>query len=139
MGLHPAYSGTCKAFGFTATIGTLGCGFQFHAGATTAANRYAATMDVICSGGSAITIVASTCEVQIKAQTGLSGIEFENAAGGKLTIETTVPKLAYTVTKDGPLCPLKGTGANTDGTYAGITTIKALNELKTATITIDVG
>ena len=76
-------------------------------------------MDVVCPAGQSIKIAASTCEVEIKSQNGLKNVKFitMTAAPMDLTIRYELTKIAYTVTKDGFLCPFGGVGAKADGEY----------------------
>ena len=127
--IHPSYSG-CTAFGFVgATVNTEECNYVFHSGATTneAEQIYAGTTDITCPTGQSIKITASTCALEVKAQTGLSSVSLDNNANGTETVGANVEKIANTVTKDGFLCPLKGTGNFTDGKYTGNTEVKGTN------------
>jgi hypothetical protein len=124
--IHPTYSG-CTAFGFVgATVNTEECNYVFHSGATTNEKEeiYAGTTDVKCPAGQSIKVTASTCALEIKGQTGLSSVSFDNNAAGTETVGANVEKIANTVTKDGFLCPLNGTGNFTDGKYTGTTLVQ---------------
>ena len=125
--IHPTYSG-CTAFGFVgATVTTTGCDYLFHSGAEVSSEKFDGTVDVVCGEGKSITIVASTCALEIKGQTGLSTVSFQNAAEGKVTVGANVSSIAYTTTKDGFLCPLAGTGNFTNGGYTGDTSVSGNN------------
>jgi hypothetical protein len=120
--VHPEYTG-CKAFGFLgATITTTGCNYLFHVASKTSVDNYALKVDVECSAGSSIKIVASTCSAEVKAQTGLSSVNVldTTTASPKRDVDVTpaVKGIAYTVTNDGFLCPFNGTGAKTGGEYS---------------------
>jgi hypothetical protein len=126
---HPVYT-NCKAFGFlNATVTTTGCNYLFHITTKLALHKYQAHVDVVCTGGAVITIVASTCEATVGAQTGLTTVDLETMtnkapAVNDITVTATIPTelggtkgIKYTVTKDGFLCPFGGTGAKTGGGY----------------------
>jgi hypothetical protein len=52
-------------------------------------------------------------------------------------VGANVGKIAYTVTKDGFLCPLSGTGSFSDGKYTGITLVEGKdNEGKAIAIAV---
>jgi len=102
----------CKAFGFSeATVSMNGCDYVFHSNGM---------VDLECSGTNKIVITAGSCEVQIGTQTGLSKVDLANGAGD-ITAKATVAGIAYTVTKDGFLCPFTTGGvlpsAKTGATY----------------------
>ena len=121
--LHPTVSG-CTAFGFVnVTITTTGCDIVVHSAAEVSSEKFDGTVDVVCESGKAITVVAGPCSVEFKAQEGLNTISFQNTAGGQLTVGANVSGIAYTVTKDGFLCPLAGTGNFTNGGYTGDTAV----------------
>jgi hypothetical protein len=113
---HPTYTG-CKAFGFlTATVNTEECNYLFHVTTKTGEGKYQAHADVVCPAGQSIKVSASTCKIEIKGQTGLTTVNFENSSGD-LKVLANVGGIAYTVTQDGIGCPFNGTGAKTGGTY----------------------
>jgi hypothetical protein len=127
----PTYTG-CKAFGFaSATVTTIGCDYVFHdAGANTAG-----TVDVECSAGNVIKIVAGNCEVQVGSQTGLKSITYSNSHP-TVTVKATVTGITVNATKDGFLCPLSGTGHKT----ASVTTGQAVQVVPTPapkTVSVD--
>jgi hypothetical protein len=127
VSLTPSYSG-CSAFGFVAaTINPSGCSFVLHAGSEIEEDRFAGTADVSCETGKKITIVASTCEAQIGSQSGLSKVEFTNHLASSpvaIAVAHSITGLKYNKTKDGFLCPFKGTGEVT-GAYTGTQLVKA--------------
>jgi hypothetical protein len=130
--IHPSYSG-CTAFGFVgATVNTEECNYVFHSGNTTneAEQIYAGTTDVVCPAGQSIKISASTCALEVKSQNGLSAVSYDNNAGGTVTVGANVENIANTVTKDGFLCPLKGTGNFTDGKYTGDTKVEGTSAIE---------
>jgi hypothetical protein len=110
--LTPTYT-DCEAFGFTeASVSVNGCSYIYDV---------SGDQDIACTGGS-IVITAFTCEVTISAQTGLDDVEFANTSAsgrGAIALTSNVSGLAYTVTKDGFLCPFSGGGARSDGTITG--------------------
>lgn len=128
--LAPSYS-SCKAFGLSATVTTNGCEYAIHAGSEVGEETFGGTMDVSCGSEKAIVIVAGNCEVQIKGQSGLSGLKIVNhpaSSPENASINFEISELAYTVAKDGAFCPFEGTGAKTDGTYTGEPTISGTSE-----------
>lgn len=125
---HPAYS-ECTAFGFVgATVTTTGCDKDVLFGDTIASpDTYGGTVTYTCEAGKKIKISAGTCEVEIGPQSGLNGVTIHNITNATpkkdITIDTHVTGLAYTVSKDGFLCPLSGTGNFTDGVVNGAVTV----------------
>jgi hypothetical protein len=123
---HPEYSG-CTAFGLSATITTTGCNYLFHIGEETGAGEFGGTVDIKCGTG-AIVITAGTCEVKVGTQSGLnSGTATDSGGAGNLMdilLHSNTTNIHYTVTKDGFLCPLSGTGNFTQSDYTGTTTIR---------------
>jgi len=136
--IHPTYgkatgAGNCTAFGLSAEITTTGCDYVFHIGNTITSGVYDGTVDIVCSGTNKIIIVAGSCEVQVGSQNGLATVTGNNVAGSNpddVTITAEVEGIDYTVTKDGFLCPLSGTGNFTEGDYTGATTVKGSVEGK---------
>ena len=103
----PTYT-NCKAFGFlSATVAMEGCDYVFHT---------SGVVDVECPEGKAIVITASTCTATVGSQTGLESVTLANSGTG-ISAQANVGGIAYTVTKDGFLCPFGGTGAKTGATY----------------------
>jgi hypothetical protein len=117
---HPSYS-SCKAFGFlSATVNTEFCDFKYKVTTKTAFDAYQGHVDVVCSPSSTIKITAGTCKAEIKAQTGLTTVNFEDEtfpALNELKILANISGIAYTVTQDGFGCPFGGTGNKTAATY----------------------
>ena len=117
---HPVYTG-CTAFGFVgSTVNTTGCDYVLSAPGKVESGKVAGNIEVKCSAGSKIVIVAGTCEVTVAPQSFTSGLTFENVASSPstVTLKAAVTGIASTKVKDGFLCPLNGTGAAT-GTYTG--------------------
>lgn len=125
---HPEYT-TCSAFGFlNATVATTGCNYVLKAGAETKADVFAGQLELECESGKKITIVASTCEATIAAQTFSSGISFEDktAASPKdALLSTTAKTMKVVKVKDGFACPFNGTGEISNGEFSGETTVIA--------------
>jgi hypothetical protein len=110
--VHPTYSG-CQAFGFVeASVNTNQCDYVFNS--VTGSGPYSSKVDISCSGGSTIVITAATCTAKVGGQTGLSSVTLTNN-GGNVEANPNVTNIAYTVTKDGFLCPFGGVGEKTDG------------------------
>ena len=70
-------------------------------------------IDIYCE---TFDIHAGSCEVQIGSQTNLKSVTTGNS-GNNVTAKANVTGIAYTVTKDGFLCPFGGTGAKTGATW----------------------
>jgi hypothetical protein len=102
----PTYT-NCKAFGFVEASVT-GCKYTFTAVSTTSSS-----VDVV----NPCTVVASTCHVTVGNQNGLNSVATTNTAAGDVDVQANVTGIAYTVVKDGFLCPFNGTGNKTGGTY----------------------
>lgn len=142
--LTPNYT-NCAAFGFAeATINTEGCGYVFHATEHIGTDSYRAHFQVTCPPGKSIKITAATCEVEIKAQNGRTTVDITNmtaipVTNNDITVKFTVTSLAYNVTKDGFLCPFKGTGSKSDGEYqtANYITFQGEEGLEVTTISTD--
>jgi hypothetical protein len=117
----------CRAFGFlNAEVRMNGCDYVVHTSGIT---------DLECPAGTSIEASASTCEVRVGTQTGLSKMDLSNGSGDIIG-QATLTGIAYTVTKDGFGCPFNGTGAKTGATYSQETpiTIQSTNGA-----TIDIG
>jgi hypothetical protein len=122
----PTYS-ECRAFGFlNATVHMNECDYTFYT---------SGSVDLNCPTGKAVAITASTCEVQIGAQSNLSKVDLANSGTG-VSAQATVGGINYTVTKDGFGCPFAGTGAKTGATY---TQNNAVQVNSTNGATIDIG
>lgn len=118
LNVIPSYSG-CKAFGFgTATLTASECDFILTATEKIFGGEYRNTFDIACF--KPMVVVAATCEAEFKTQTGLSNVISYSSGEGELIFDLNVSGIAYTVTKDGFLCPFNGTGNKTGGTYTGI-------------------
>ena len=99
-------STNCKAFGFvSAEITRFNCRETITAGSG----------DIHRECEKEI-VHASTCTVELKSQSSLKSVSLANTGSGDITMQMNVSGIAYTVTKDGFLCPFNGTGAKTGGT-----------------------
>lgn len=113
----------CTAFGFVgATVATNECNYRLHVNELLGETGTSlGTFDVVCPSGKAIRVTASTCEMEIGSQNGLSPVSFISFAGsGSITVKFengSIPGFAYTVTKDGFLCPFSGTGKKEGGRF----------------------
>jgi hypothetical protein len=114
----PTYTG-CEAFGFVeAKVIMNGCNYLFHLTTLVpASTTYQAHVDVVCPAGKVIEINAGTCKITIGGQNGLTTVDLQNVAGGKVSVTPTVANIGYTVTQDGFGCPFAGTGAKGGATY----------------------
>lgn len=120
--VHPTYAG-CTAFGFLeASVKTTGCDYKLFA---------AGGINVVCEGSNQIVISAASCEAKVPAQEIASGLSYVNEGGSPSTVKVQAA-LSGTVltnkTKDGFLCPLKGTG-EVFGSYSGDTLAKGFDSL----------
>ena len=117
--LKLAFTSTeCKAFGFLeATVTNEGCELLMHGTEFVKAGEYKAHLDFVCPAGKSLKVVAGTCEVQYKEQTGMTTVQLINDKGSSedVTFDPEVTGVKYTVLKDGFACPLSGTGEKTDG------------------------
>lgn len=134
--VHPTYSG-CSAFGLSSTVTTTGCNFLIHITKTLAnATDYDGDVDIVCEAGKSIVINAGfgECEVKIDGQTGLRTVEAINMTNpttvqNDVTLKWNLSEISYTVTKDGPFCPLSGTGTFGSGDLTGNTTVTATEDV----------
>lgn len=115
----PIYS-SCKAFGFVgATVNMNGCNYEFHTNGT---------VDIEPSGCGPIKITASTCETQVKSQTGLGTVAYDNTEEAGAMVVKVLAKVTgidATTTKSGIGCPKTGLVSN--ATYTETATTKGLN------------
>jgi hypothetical protein len=127
--VHPTYGAaakegaTCKFSALTATVNTGSCDYRFDS--ETDANGHATTK-VVCTSGS-ITISLSGCTITIGAQTVDQGVSFTNeGSGASRDVKVTATATGIDYSASGFGCSLAGikTGAHTDGTYNGTTTVK---------------
>lgn len=127
----------CRAFGFLeATVNMGSCDYVFNA-PVGSGDSYSATTNVTCTSSQLITVTAGTCELTIGPQGPLSKVDLTNdTAAEDVRVQLTVAGIAYTVTKDGFLCPFNGTGAKTGATstYASSVTFDSTNGAR-----IDIG
>jgi len=132
---HAEYS-ECEAFGFVnATVDTEGCDYVFNL----PAEGTTATVDVACGEGESIKITAASCAAEVGAQEDLEHVGFANGTGeteDEVEVTATATEIAYTVTKDGFLCPFSGTGTKEDGSY---TTEGAATKITDDEHSLDVG
>jgi hypothetical protein len=127
--ITPEYK-ECKAsfLEASATINMEGCTYVLHVNEKVSTDNYRAESDISCPGGKSIKFTAGTCSWEVKAQTGRETVDLVDdteASPKDITIRPTLTGIAYTVTKDGLLCPFGGTGEKTNGEYTsgGSTTL----------------
>lgn len=113
---------------FPATIETNGCEEVFELSETLSEDHYSATMGISCPEGQKIVVVTETCEIQVGSQSGVQGVEYisntEASPVQDLTMIANVEEIQYTVTKDGILCPLPGTGEYSNGQHVVEATVQ---------------
>jgi len=111
----------CKAFGFiNATVNPEGCEFVLHNPEKVGTDEYESSIALDCPAGKSLKVTVSTCAAEYKTQTGLKPIWLDDDTSASpfenVTFEPAVSTgVKYTVTKDGFLCPLSGTGEFSDG------------------------
>jgi hypothetical protein len=130
--IHPEYGkgldpegnpGKCRFSALTATVTTTGCDYKFDSETSEAGH---ATTQVVCAEKSNITISLSGCTITIGAQTVDGGVSFDNEGSGttqQVKVTATATGIDYSASGFG--CSLAGikTGAHSDGTYNGTTTV----------------
>ena len=111
----------------TATVDPEGCTFPVQATEEVASDEFKGLLDVSCPAGKSIKIIASTCAAEVKAQSGLATVALTNdpsaSPAANLTFAPAITGIAYTVTKDGFLCPFGGAGNKTGATLDANTAI----------------
>jgi hypothetical protein len=109
----------CTAWGFlNATVHPEGCVFVMHSTEEVKADEYKAHLSLECPAGKSLKVSVLNCAAEYKSQTGLTTVKINNntaATPDDITIYPEVKGVAYTVTKDGFVCPLSGTGNFTNG------------------------
>jgi hypothetical protein len=107
----------CSAFGFAeGTVNSEGCAVLVHVTGGSG-DTYTGTSDLLCPAGQSVKTVAGSCKTEVKPQTGSVTLELlNNTGGGYVEVKLKTSNVAYTVTQDGFLCPLNGTGNKTGGT-----------------------
>jgi hypothetical protein len=135
--VHPTYSG-CTAFSFVgASVTTTGCDYTLKVGGLIETGKYNGKLNLTCSGSNKIVISAGPCEATVSGpQEFNSGITYTNAAGGAVTVGANVSGIKTNKTKDGFLCPFKGTGETT-GTYTGGTNATGTHSGAAVNITVE--
>jgi len=125
---------SCKAFGFvSASVNMNGCAYVFEQDGE---NSTLSTATVECAGNASITVVAGNCEIKIAAQGPLSSVATHNN-GAHVDAKANVEGIAYTVVKDGFLCPFMGTGAKAGGIYTQIGAVTLVPTVAGRTISVD--
>jgi hypothetical protein len=125
LDVAPTFSG-CSTFGFVnMPIDTNGCHYKFKSHPTTPP-----VLHILCPTAP-ITITAFNCYVTIGSQTVSHGISYTNKGAGTtrdITVDVNISSeegLTYTQhSKSFPGC---SNGTFTNGTYTGLTTVKATN------------
>ncbi|HST70743.1 MAG TPA: hypothetical protein VLI94_13940 [Solirubrobacterales bacterium] len=129
--ISPYYE-NCKAFGFvSATVTMNGCAYIFDRQSATSS-----TATVECATGNKIQVIAGNCEVTIGAQSPTGSVATSNGAGF-VNVQANVTGIAYTVVKDGFLCPFGGTGSKTGGTYKQVNAASLMATTPGRTISVD--
>jgi hypothetical protein len=119
--LGTAYS-DCRTLGIPGTtINMNGCQYLIHV--TNTGAPYGGTADVQCPAGKSIEILTKIvgtlkCTTTIAAQSGLSGLTFENYSGAYVSVGMNLSGLKYHQEKGAGAGPCS-TGDFTNGTYAG--------------------
>lgn len=123
---HPVYEG-CKLAGVNVPVTTTGCDYLFHASeAGTTAEAINATVDVVCTGGAAITVGKEGCIVTVKAQNGIGPVTIKNTNPGTtaekdVDVTAAANNIVYDQTKE---CSGGAATAHTGGEYLGTVTVQ---------------
>jgi hypothetical protein len=123
--LEPKYA-ECVAFGLPATVETGGCVYVLHAGAEIGANEFEGTTDISCPPGHAIVISTKSCVIEVGAQSGLSGVVYQDTleeSPAKVRVEENVGKVKYSMSGSF-FCK----GSKEDGKYIGPLLLEASRE-----------
>jgi hypothetical protein len=126
--LLPTFKSTCTVFGDAkGSITTTGCDLKIYAGAPLGGPKFEGSTDVVCSVGSSIKIVGSTCELEIKPVKSLGKLELidNGKTPAEVVIKFNLSSVPYTVTTDGVTCPLPSVGNYTNATYVGAVQVGA--------------
>lgn len=118
----PEYKNCTASFGVGATVTMEGCTYVLHVAEKASTDNYRAYTDISCPAGKSIKISAPIgCKLEIKAQNEIetSDLVDDTSASPKkdVTFRPTMEKIVYTVTEDGPFCPLAGLGEKGDGKF----------------------
>ncbi len=109
-----AYSGCTFLGSLPATVNMNGCGYGI---------RSSGGFDVLCPAGKQMTISSSGCTISVPAQTSLGSLTYTNIESDTaFTVAIAITGIKYSYV--GLLC---GTGAATNGTYAGSLVAKGEN------------
>lgn len=120
--VHPVYEG-CKAFGFSSTITTKGCDYEFNANTTSSMGGLSIIDHAgeTCNGIVITTDpIGTTCTAVIPKQTLSSAVSYTNNSG-KIKVKATASEIKANVTASTGFCPL-ATGSHSGaggGSYSG--------------------
>jgi RHS repeat-associated protein len=135
--LAPKYS-ECTMFGVAATLTSGGCKYKFLE--PTGAGPFTGLVSLLCPAGESVKVTLSVpeCEVRLTEQTSKGTLTYENLGGSPATVRVkpSLEKLKYNKTKDGPSCPLSGTGEKEDGKYTGNTRLEGRKEITQVPIAV---
>jgi hypothetical protein len=131
----PAYSGCKLAFIINITVNPTGCAYTFHAETIDANGNYEGSVDIECTDGSVIDVIAPGCEITVPAQTGLKKVTFTNLGSGHTQEVTVDVNISNTITyiehqKTGSTCENSGTPHTTNGSYTGNALVTGENASK---------
>ncbi|MGC1166347.1 MAG: hypothetical protein WA862_09570 [Solirubrobacterales bacterium] len=129
LSISPSYS-ECKFLGVNSTVTTNGCTYASHVDSKVESGKYSGLMDISCPAGKAIEIkmgnpASPACVATIGAQSGLSGMTYENdtSSGHRVRVVSNIAGIDFTLTKYSILCGINQevgqTTSHTNGTYTG--------------------
>jgi hypothetical protein len=122
--LTPSFS-KCEIGAQKVDVAVNGCDYLFHAGATLAGGAVEGSMDIKCPPSVGIefgiTSGGATCFLRIGEQVGLNDVTYTNHPMAKdVDFDSALEGISYEL---GPTCAVQG--VYEDGTYEGVSTVKA--------------
>lgn len=118
LAVAPSYAGCVQKDGKASmSVNMNGCQFQFRAGNETSKDQYNGTVDIGPAGCGPIVISGQACTQKIPAQTGFSGLSYENVGSGAsqyFKVSTALTGIKFT--SEGANC---GTYSGSSGIYTG--------------------
>jgi len=134
--LTPEYGTSCKIGGDEVHVKLNGCDYRLHAGATIAMDMVEGSLDVKCPAGQAIDFLITAeqpCLLTIPEQLGLGSVVYRDKTMAKdVDLELELEGLDYVLDNG---CEVEGAFEN--GSYVGVSTIKADFEGMPTPFTVD--
>jgi hypothetical protein len=125
MTVAPTYGTSCAISGKEVHVSNNGCDFVMHAGNTLGEDAVEGSMDVACPQGSAIDFEITSnpvCHLTVPGQAGLNALTYTNQTGAAKDVDVDFALIQLVYRLDNG-CP--GPGIYANGTYAGVSTLKA--------------